>query len=202
MKRLTMITLLLAAAFVMTVAVSGPASAYTFDQVIIDFWTDDGSTDPTNEAVIVVDWNQTNAPTGGYVTESHAFGYRWTGTSTAWAAMQDLETASGGALDFTSGGSFLEYAEYNDGTDFHSNKTPTDYWGWFALGDSADGITWTANAGIGGNLIDGWFFGINSDKDNWTLATLDTPAVPIPAAVWLLGSGLLGLVGIRRRQRS
>jgi hypothetical protein len=24
-------------------------------------------------------------------------------------------------------------------------------------------------------------------------------AVPVPAAVWLLGSGLLGLIGIRRR---
>ncbi|MDY6988798.1 MAG: VPLPA-CTERM sorting domain-containing protein [Thermodesulfobacteriota bacterium] len=29
-----------------------------------------------------------------------------------------------------------------------------------------------------------------------------TPAVPIPAAVWLLGSGLIGLVGIRRKFRS
>jgi hypothetical protein len=26
--------------------------------------------------------------------------------------------------------------------------------------------------------------------------------VPIPAAVWLLGSGLVGLIGIRRRIRS
>ena len=28
------------------------------------------------------------------------------------------------------------------------------------------------------------------------------PAVPIPAAVWLFGSGLLGLVGVARRKRS
>jgi hypothetical protein len=27
-----------------------------------------------------------------------------------------------------------------------------------------------------------------------------TPTVPIPAAVWLLGSGLLGLVGVARRK--
>jgi hypothetical protein len=25
--------------------------------------------------------------------------------------------------------------------------------------------------------------------------------VPVPAAVWLLGSGLIGLVGLRRRKR-
>ena len=29
----------------------------------------------------------------------------------------------------------------------------------------------------------------------------DTNAVPVPAAAWLLGSGLIGLVGIRRRNR-
>ena len=28
---------------------------------------------------------------------------------------------------------------------------------------------------------------------------LQTPAVPIPSAVWLLGSGLLGMIGIRRK---
>ncbi len=31
----------------------------------------------------------------------------------------------------------------------------------------------------------------------WTLAT--TPEVPVPGAVWLLGSALLGLAGLRRR---
>ncbi|WP_083455724.1 VPLPA-CTERM sorting domain-containing protein [Desulfosarcina cetonica] len=29
----------------------------------------------------------------------------------------------------------------------------------------------------------------------------DLAAVPVPAAVWLLGSGLLGLVGLRRHDR-
>jgi hypothetical protein len=40
------------------------------------------------------------------------------------------------------------------------------------------------------------------DSGAWTIATLDTPftaPVPIPGAVWLLGSGLLALIGIRRR---
>jgi hypothetical protein len=32
------------------------------------------------------------------------------------------------------------------------------------------------------------------------LRALDAAPVPVPAAVWLLGTGLIGLVGIRRRK--
>ena len=38
------------------------------------------------------------------------------------------------------------------------------------------------------------------DYDDLVIAVKANP-VPIPAAVWLLGSGLLGLVGIRRRKK-
>ena len=31
---------------------------------------------------------------------------------------------------------------------------------------------------------------------------IDTAVVPIPAAVWLFGSGLLGLIGVARRKRA
>ena len=37
----------------------------------------------------------------------------------------------------------------------------------------------------------------------WRLeGTMNTSAVPVPAAVWLFGSGLLGLVGVARRKKS
>ena len=36
-------------------------------------------------------------------------------------------------------------------------------------------------------------------KHDYTLAKLDVSAVPIPAAAWLLGPGVLGLILIRRR---
>ena len=39
-----------------------------------------------------------------------------------------------------------------------------------------------------------------SEYDNMQIATTQS-AVPLPAAVWLLGSGILGLAGLRRRMR-
>jgi len=40
----------------------------------------------------------------------------------------------------------------------------------------------------------------NYYDEKWTFNLTTTPAVPIPAAVWLFGSGLLGLIGIARRK--
>ena len=54
-------------------------------------------------------------------------------------------------------------------------------------GAGADGI-------LGLGMIDGAFVG-SSANFNFT-------AVPVPAAVWLFGSGLLGLVGVARRKKS
>jgi len=49
-----------------------------------------------------------------------------------------------------------------------------------------------------GTVIVGW--GINPDgfEEGW-IAEIDPTPVPIPGAVWLLGSGLIGMVGIRRK---
>ena len=47
---------------------------------------------------------------------------------------------------------------------------------------------------MGTGMIDGPFQGFNA---NFNMA-----AVPVPAAVWLLGSGLLGLVGVARRKKA
>jgi len=35
----------------------------------------------------------------------------------------------------------------------------------------------------------------------WAVQTGDVSAVPVPAAVWLFGSGLLGLIGLAKRKR-
>ena len=40
-----------------------------------------------------------------------------------------------------------------------------------------------------------------STMDNRTMAVWTVSAVPIPASVWLFGSGLIGLVGLARRKK-
>ena len=59
--------------------------------------------------------------------------------------------------------------------------------------------------GIGGSpMVAGPFEGFNANFDVTTITitgiTPDTQEIPVPAAVWLLGSGLLGLVGVARRR--
>ncbi len=62
------------------------------------------------------------------------------------------------------------------------------------------------------NTINAWRFNMsngfqtNSNKNDsfigWAVQSGDVSAVPVPAAAWLFGSGLLGLVGVARRKNA
>jgi hypothetical protein len=63
----------------------------------------------------------------------------------------------------------------------------------------------TAPALIGDFSFDGHSITFKPDHGVWTAnqgATVNINTVPIPGAIWLLGSGLIGMVGIRRKLRS
>jgi len=42
----------------------------------------------------------------------------------------------------------------------------------------------------------------NDLTDYFYIRSADATVVPVPAAIWLFGSGLIGLVGIARRKKS
>lgn len=70
------------------------------------------------------------------------------------------------------------------------------------LGTCTTGMT---NDTVGGSpMTSPAFSGYNANFDILSVhynSFAATPAVPVPAAVWLFGSGLLGLVGIARRKK-
>ncbi|MFK7887139.1 MAG: VPLPA-CTERM sorting domain-containing protein [Gammaproteobacteria bacterium] len=73
---------------------------------------------------------------------------------------------------------------------------------YFTLGDGSNACDWFNGGGQDTNTV-GWF---NQNGENRffsdVLFVRETTVVPVPAAVWLLGSGLLGLVGLRRRNKA
>lgn len=65
---------------------------------------------------------------------------------------------------------------------------------WNVVGNTYTSSDWDTNGTPGAGMIDGPFPGFS--------ANFNMTAVPVPAAVWLFGSGLLGLVGVARRKKA
>ena len=83
----------------------------------------------------------------------------------------------------------------------------TAYWNGTSFNQGASGVATTVDAS--GNFTASWTAlvvggAFNGQTGSWSITgTTDAPpAVPVPAAVWLFGSGLLGLVGVARRKKA
>jgi len=65
--------------------------------------------------------------------------------------------------------------------------TPSNFFGWIVDGDEITNLSYELHGNYEG--IDDFVFGVASP-------------VPIPSAVWLFGSGLIGLIGFARRKKA
>ncbi len=85
---------------------------------------------------------------------------------------------------------------HNANYDLFSN-IQSEYWSATEYALNPD-FTWTFIMSSGSQQ--------SNNKDGsynaWAVYDGDVSAVPIPSAVWLFGSGLIGLIGIARRKKS
>ncbi len=97
-----------------------------------------------------------------------------------------------------------DYASFTTGTQSAvKGKTSVSMTG-SVLQDTGTADEWTGVI-ISANKVNGetWFgFDNTLYTEQFNITITKVPAVPVPAAAWLFGSGLLGLVGVARRRKN
>ena len=127
--------------------------------------------------------------------------------------LQVGDTISGSTLkqDTNNDGSFDTFTNVYSATPFSDTLISNSYLSGFhslegpaplAATSSSLGLGHDINGNyIGGTPFDGIAGFINIGSGN-SLTVTSVSAVPVPAAVWLFGSGLIGLVGVARRKKT
>jgi len=97
--------------------------------------------------------------------------------------------------EWSGGGATPQFFDF--GLNADENVWTSYSWNTVAGPDVSGGVTLALKTGCG--AVDGCFSDVYFDNVSFTA---DVSAVPVPAAAWLFGSGLIGLVGMARRKKT
>ena len=89
---------------------------------------------------------------------------------------------------------------HNANYDLFSNVQSLGYWSATEYAPNTNNAWLFVTADDGGQGLQD-VYGKYLSMHAWAVQSGDVSAVPVPAAVWLFGSGLVGLVGLARRKR-
>ena len=87
-------------------------------------------------------------------------------------------------------------ADSSNNTGPFSNFLPVTYWSATEFAEFPSTLAWEFSMYLG---VQSYTVKSN-DNFAWAVKSGDVSAVPVPAAVWLFASGLIGLVGVARRK--
>jgi len=140
---------------------------------------------------------------GGNIDTAGNMTFDPTGRMSLWSALVTSLGANPWNIDNTSDG--LGTGLYNTWTTGTStNRDKGANLGFTLTGsplqDTGAG-TWAGTLVTAGNTGSAWGGFSNTQYSNVYNITISESAVPVPAAVWLFGSGLAGLAGVARRRR-
>lgn len=140
---------------------------------------------------------------------TQAWGSQATVTSTDWQGVigsglfsntsgGSIRIATGEYLSASSGSTLAEVDGYSAGIEGVSQFKPSgDHGSGFVMGSVFE-YSVAGEYGAYNSTISGIFNGVETGSPGYIEGL---SAVPIPAAVWLFGSGLIGLIGIARRKK-
>ncbi len=128
------------------------------------------------------------------------------GVTVSFLNIFNVSLGSASLVNATNPASLASNASLIDGAQHNYTALLSDYVALAGLG-AADPISKisltyfaTSEYSFGGNVVPNQTSTATVWFDNVSVG--DVSAVPIPAAVWLFGSGLLGLIGIARRKKA
>jgi len=157
---------------------SGPNAAY-------DYWgIAGGGSDPFSFTWSGPSQGAMKLEVAGYAT-SNTLGYH---DSSGDHVIFGGGATAGATAVFTPTSDYFLYLTSPDGKFRTDMGSADDLYQHFAIFKETDGVYWIGMEDLK----------VNSDYDYNDMVVKVAP-VPIPGAIWLLGSGLIGLVGIRRR---